>query len=75
MRIDNAAYESGGQQLRMTRPWEGVSSGAGDEGNERDRGWRLRGRPVTVTGDELCVYCGRVLGEPCGGPGGSSSPV
>ena len=38
VRIDGAVNGGGGQQLRLTRLWEDVPPGAGDEGNERDGG-------------------------------------
>ena len=36
MRIDGAASEDGGQQLRIARFWEDVTPGIGDEEDERD---------------------------------------
>ena len=41
MRIDGAASGGGSQQLRIARLWEDVTPGTGDEGDERDGGWRL----------------------------------
>ena len=67
MRIYGAANGGGGQQLRIARLWMDVTPGAGDEGNERDGGWRLRGRPVMVAGNEPCSYCGRALDDLYGG--------
>lgn len=39
--VDSATSGGGGQQLRIARLWENVLSGAGDEGNEQDGGWRI----------------------------------
>ena len=38
MRIDGAASAGDSQQLRIARIWEDVTSGTGDEGDERDGG-------------------------------------
>ena len=60
-RIDGAANGGGSQQLRTARLWEDAPPEASGEGNERDGGWQLRGRPIIGAGDEPCSYCGRAL--------------
>ena len=75
IRIDGAASGGGGQQLRIARLWENVTPGTGDEGDGRDGGWRLRGRPVVEARDEPCGYCGRALDDPIDGLGGMNAPL
>ena len=75
MRIDGAASGGGSQQLRIARLWEDVTPGTGDEGDERDGGWRLRGRPVIKVRDKPCAYCGRALDDPIDGLEGMNAPV
>ena len=66
MSIDGAANGGVGQQLRIALLWEDVSAEVGDERDERDGGWKIRGRPVVVVGDELCSYYGWALDDPHG---------
>ena len=75
MRIDSAVSGGGGQQLRVARLWEDVTPGAGDEGDERDGGWRLRDRPVIEARAEPYAHCGRALDDPTDGLEGMNAPV
>lgn len=75
MRIDGAVSGGGDQQLRIARLWEDVPSGAGDEEDARDGGWRFRVKPVIEVGDEPCSYCEWALHDPINGLGGINAPI